>query len=175
VRENRGGRLITLPYGLPCGIQKGFTKEFYREESSAELWPVLRTLKIIKEEGIHLDTVNLVIPTLNDDPNDISNMCEWIVENLATDVPLHFTRFFPQYKLTHLSPTPINNLEKAREIALEVGLKYVYIGNVPGHEANSTYCPKCGQKVIHRFHYAVLKSDAEGGRCKFCGEEIPGI
>jgi predicted RNA-binding Zn-ribbon protein involved in translation (DUF1610 family) len=98
-----------------------------------------------------------------------------IAEEGRGDVPLHFTRFFPQYKLTHLSPTPINNLEKAREIALEVGLKYVYIGNVPGHEANSTYCPKCGQKVIHRFHYAVLKSDAEGGRCKFCGEEIPGI
>jgi len=102
-------------------------------------------------------------------------MCEWIVENLAADVPLHFTRFFPQYKLSHLPPTPIKTLEKAREIALDVGLKYIYIGNVPGHEANSTYCLKCGQKLIHRVHYTIIKNNAVGGRCKFCGERIPGV
>lgn len=154
---------------------KGFTEEFYRETSSAELWPVLRTLKIIGEEGVHLEIVNLVIPTLNDDPEDIRRMCEWIVENLGPDVPLHFTRFFPHYKMTHLPPTPIETLEKAREIALEAGLKYVYIGNVPGHEANSTYCPKCGRRLIHRIHYVVLESNVVNSRCKFCGHEIPGI
>jgi len=154
---------------------KGFTEEFYRKESSAELWPVLRTLKVIKEEGVHLEIVNLVIPTLNDSTRDIRMMCEWIAENLAIDVPLHFTRFFPQYKLTHLPPTPIKTLEKAREIAFEVGLKYIYIGNVPGHEANSTYCPKCGRMLIHRTHYMVIKNNTEVGRCKFCGERIPGV
>ncbi len=154
---------------------KGFTEEFYRRESSAELWPVLRTLKIIREEGVHLEIVNLVIPTLNDDPEDIRRMCEWIVENLGPDVPLHFTRFFPQYKMTHLPPTPIQTLERAREIALEAGLRYVYIGNVPGHAANSTYCPKCGRRLIHRVHYVVMENKVVDGKCPFCGHEIPGI
>lgn len=192
-REERGeGKLLTLfhtngslnPDPLRELLQymdgvtvdlKGFTDEFYERVSSAELEPVLRTLSIIKEEGVHLEIVNLVIPTLNDDLGDMGRMCEWIKENLGTDVPLHFTRFFPRYKMTHLPSTPIETLERAREIALEAGLKYVYIGNVPGHAANSTYCPKCGRRLIHRIHCTVLKNDAVGGRCKFCGERIPGV
>ena len=154
---------------------KGFNEEFYRETSSAELEPVLRTLKIVKEEGVWLEIVNLIIPTLNDDPGEIRAMCQWIKENLGEDIPLHFNRFFPHYKLTSLPPTPIETLERAREIALEVGLKYVYIGNAPGHVANSTYCPECGQRLIHRVHFMVLENNVVGGKCKFCGAEIPGI
>ena len=154
---------------------KGFTDEFYQGASSAELEPVLRTLKIIKEEGVWLEIVNLVIPTLNDDPEDIRAMCEWIKENLGPDVPLHFTRFFPAYRLTNLPPTPIETLEMAREIAVDVGLRYVYIGNAPGHKYNSTFCPKCGKVLIHRIHFMVLENNIEEGRCRFCGYEIPGI
>jgi len=154
---------------------KGFSDEFYQGASSAELEPVLRTLKIIKGEGVWLEIVNLVIPTLNDDAGMIREMCEWIKENLGPNVPLHFTRFFPAYRLTNLPPTPIETLEMAREIAVDVGLKYVYIGNAPGHKYNSTFCPKCGKALIHRIHFMVLENNIKGGRCGFCGYEIPGI
>jgi len=154
---------------------KGFSDEFYREVSSAELEPVLTSLKIVREEGVHLEIVNLVVPTLNDDPEMIRAMCRWIKANLGDDVPLHFTRFFPNYKLTHLPPTPVATLEMARRIAQEEGLKYVYIGNVPGHAADNTYCPRCGQVLIRRVHMAVLENNVVDGRCRFCGERIPGI
>jgi len=154
---------------------KGFSEEFYAEVSSARLEPVLTSLKIVKEEGVHLEIVNLVLPTLNDDPEMIRAMCQWIKDNLGEDVPLHFTRFFPNYRLTNLPPTPVETLEMAREIALDVGLQYVYIGNVPGHEANNTYCPKCGKLLIRRAYMAILENNIVNGRCKFCGHKIPGI
>jgi len=153
---------------------KGFSQRAY-DNSSAELEPVLRTLKIIKKEGKWLEIVNLVIPTINDDLEEIRKMCIWIRENLGVDVPLHFSRFFPAYRLTQLPPTPISTLEKAYEIARKVGLNYVSIGNVPGHKYNSTFCPKCGKKLIHRTHFMVLSNDIEDGKCRFCGQEIPGI
>jgi len=153
---------------------KGFSQRAY-DNSSAELEPVLRTLKIIKKEGKWLEIVNLVIPTINDDLEEIREMCIWIKENLGVDVPLHFSRFFPAYRLTQLPPTPISTLEKAYEIARKVGLNYVSIGNVPGHKYNSTFCPKCGKKLIHRTHFMVLSNDIEDGKCRFCGQKIPGI
>lgn len=153
---------------------KGFSQRAY-DNSSAELEPVLRTLKIIKEEGKWLEIVNLVIPTINDDLEEIRKMCIWIKENLGVDVPLHFSRFFPAYRLTQLPPTSISTLEKAYEIARKVGLNYVSIGNVPGHKYNSTFCPKCGKKLIHRTHFMVLSNDIEDGKCRFCGQKIPGI
>ena len=154
---------------------KAFTAEFYRQVSSSELWPVLRTLENIRQAGKHLEIVNLVIPTKNDDLDDIRQMCVWIKENLGDDVPLHFTRFSPAYKLTNLPPTPIKTLEAAAEIADEEGLQYAYVGNVPGHERNSTFCPQCGERIIPRMHFSVLSLDVEHGKCRFCGHEIPGI
>lgn len=153
---------------------KGFSKKAY-ENSSASLEPVLQALKIIKEEGIHLEIVNLVIPTINDSPEEIRKMCIWIKENLGKDVPLHFSRFSPSYRLTHLSATPIETLEKAYRIAKEAGLDYVTIGNVPGHVYNSTFCPNCGKRLIHRLHFSVLSNYVKDGFCKFCGHKIPGI
>jgi pyruvate formate lyase activating enzyme len=154
---------------------KGFTETFYREASSSQLAPVLRTLKHIKKSGRHLEVVNLVIPTLNDDMVKIKEMCVWIRENLGKDTPLHFTRFSPAYRLTHLPPTPIETLEKAWKIAQEEGLEYVYVGNVPGHEGNNTFCPQCHKKLIHRVHFAVLANEVKGGKCPSCGYPIPGI
>jgi len=154
---------------------KGFTKEFYTNVSSAQLEPVLRTLKIIHEEKVWLEIVNLVIPTLNDNPEDIKKMCLWIKENLGKDVPLHFTRFFPSYKLTSLSATPIETLEKAHKVAKDSGLEYVTIGNVPGHRYNSTFCPSCEKNIIHRIHFTILEKNIKDGKCKFCGSPIPGI
>ena len=154
---------------------KGFTPEFYQENCSGELEPVLRSLRLVKEEGIHLEIVNLVIPTLNDDTEKVKEMCLWIKENLGTDTPLHFSRFFPAYRLTKLSPTPVETLEQARDIALEIGLEYVYIGNVPGHLANNTFCPRCGEKLVGRKGLIVTENNLQGGRCPFCGYQIPGI
>jgi pyruvate formate lyase activating enzyme len=153
---------------------KGFTDQFYRQASGAELAPVLESLKIIKKEGVWLEIVNLVIPTLNDDLEDIRKMCTWIKENLGPEVPLHFSRFSPAYRLSELAPTPIKTLEKAHAIAAEVGLEYVTIGNVPGHRYNSTFCPQCHECIIQRSHFSVLDNHIQDGKCKFCAHQIPG-
>jgi pyruvate formate lyase activating enzyme len=151
-----------LPYLDAVKIDlKAFTEKFYREICSAELEPVLRTLKVLKEEGAFFEIVNLIIPTIKD--------------NLGEDVPLHFSRFTPAYKLTLLPATPVETLEKAVKIAQEVGLKYVYIGNVPGHKYNSTFCPKCKKRLIHRVHFSILSNNIKDGKCRFCQEEIHGI
>ena len=154
---------------------KGFTQEFYGNISSAELEPVLRTLKTIKEEKKWLEIVNLLIPGLNDNPANIKRMCLWINENLGDDVPLHFSRFFPNYKLTNIDATPIKSLEKAHQIAKDAGLKYVTIGNAPGHKLNSTFCPNCGKRIIHRVHFQVMENKVKNGKCQFCGYQISGI
>jgi len=154
---------------------KAFNQKFYQEISEARLAPVLETLQTIKGANKHLEIVNLVIPTLNDDLTEIKNMCRWIGQNLGKDTPIHFTRFSPSYKMTHLPLTPIKTLEEAREVARGEGINYVYIGNVMGHPGNSTYCPRCGQKLIERTHFIVLKNNVQKGRCPFCQEKIPGI
>jgi pyruvate formate lyase activating enzyme len=102
-------------------------------------------------------------------------MCIWIKENLGSYTPLHFSHFHPTYQPTSIPSTPLEKLEKAYRIAKEVGLEYVTIGNVPGHRYNSTFCPKCGKRLIHHMHFKVLGNDIEGGKCKFCGYRIPGI
>ena len=154
---------------------KAFTPAFYRQVSSSELEPVLRTLQQIQRSGVHLEIVNLLIPTLNDEMDDVRRMCQWIRDTLSPEVPLHVNRFHPAHKLTHLSPTPVETLEHAAHIADEEGLQYVYVGNYPGHERNSTFCPACGERIIARVHFAVLSLDVEKGRCRFCGHPIPGI
>ena len=154
---------------------KAFTEDFYQTVSLSALWPVLRTLENIHQAGKHLEIVNLVIPTFNDDLEEIRRMCRWILENLGDEVPLHFTRFSPAYQMTHLPPTPIETLEAALAVADAEGLQYVYIGNVPGHERNSTFCPGCGKRIIHRVHFSVLALDVDGDQCHFCGRRIPGV
>ncbi|MBU0549784.1 MAG: AmmeMemoRadiSam system radical SAM enzyme [Candidatus Omnitrophica bacterium] len=156
---------------------KGFSQKHYREIALGDLEAVLRTLKILKQEGVWVEITNLILPGFNDGEEEISKMCLWIRENLGEEVPVHFSRFWPMYKLLSLSPMPISTLQKARKIALDCGLKYVYLGNVtPGHSAENTFCPNCGNVVIKRNRYTILEVnlDAEGG-CKLCGEKIEGI
>ena len=153
---------------------KGFTADYYRDVSFARMTPVLETLERIKESGKWLEIVNLLVPTLNDDMVVIEEMCAWIRTNLGADVPVHFNRFSPAYRMKHLPPTPVKKLEQAHEIAIAEGIKFVYIGNVPGHKHNSTYCPKCGERIIHRTHFFVHSVELEAGKCRFCGEPIPG-
>lgn len=154
---------------------KGFTEDYYRQYCLGKLQPVLKSAKIMQEEGVWIELTNLILPTINDDMEKIREMCEWIIKNLGPDVPLYFSRFFPAYKMTHLPPTPVETLEKAREIAQKVGLHYVYIGNVPGHPAEHTYCPNCGRIIIQRVGFFVTSHNLYQDKCPFCGEKIPGI
>ena len=154
---------------------KGFSEEFYRTVCEAELAPVLATLKTLKQNGVWLEITNLVIPGYNDDPKMIGEMCHWVRTNLGAETPLHFSRFFPLYKMLSVPPTPVKTLERAREIALKEGLKYPYVGNVPGHAGNSTFCPKCRVVVIRRSGFSVLGMNLKGGRCGSCGEKIDGL
>ena len=126
-----------------CVDLKGFTEEFYRDLVGATLAPVLETLKIFRKQGVHLEIVNLVIPQFNDNPKDLEKMCAWIRDELGPLTPLHFSRFYPLYKMKQHYPTPVSTLEKAREIALKTGLKYVYLGNIPQNPAENTYCHNC--------------------------------
>jgi pyruvate formate lyase activating enzyme len=154
---------------------KGFTEEFYRKNCVATLKPVLSALKTIKESGVWLEIVNLVIPSLNDGEKDLAAMCRWIAGNLGISVPVHFSRFIPMYRLKNLPPTPVRTLERAREIAKSEGLQYAYIGNVHGHPGESTACPKCGKIIIARAGFTVKAMNLRSGKCAFCGVPIPGI
>lgn len=158
-----------------CIDLKGFTDEYYRELTEGTLSPVLATLKQLKDRKVHTEIVNLVVPGKNDDMRQIRAMCRWIKSELGPEVPLHFTRFVPLYKLKSLSPTPVPTLEQARSTALEEGLHYVYIGNVPGHEAEHTICPQCKTRVIERIGYRVQASQLQDGKCAKCSLPIPGI
>jgi pyruvate formate lyase activating enzyme len=153
---------------------KFFNDEMYRKITTASLKPILDALVLAKEMDVWLEITNLVIPTLNDDMNEIRKMCKWIKENLGDDVPLHFSRFYPHYLLRNLPPTPYSTLKRAYQVAKEVGLKFVYIGNVFGAKEESTYCPSCNRVLIKRVGYQILEYNIVKGRCKFCKEEIPG-
>ena len=158
---------------------KAFTDRFYRELCGAEgLAPVLRTIETVAASGVWLEVVNLVIPTWNDSEAEARAMARWLVKSVGKDVPLHFTRFHPTYKLRDLPVTPVKTLERMREAALAEGLRFVYIGNVPGHEGENTRCPSCGKVVIRRLGQSVVECDLEvrDGRasCGSCGAAIAG-
>lgn len=154
---------------------KGYDKAFYRQVCGGELEPVLETIETIHETGTHLEIVNLVVPTLNDDLDQLRELARWIVSDVSRDVPLHFSRFYPQYKLENLPPTPVETLEEARRTAMEEGMRFVYIGNVAGHPGNHTYCPACGEVLIERVGFSVRGHHVEEGKCGFCGAPIPGV
>ena len=153
---------------------KGFTEDFYSRICSGSLRPVLNALVVLKEEGVWLEITNLVIPTLNDDLKNIREMSRWIVKNLGADVPIHFSRFFPHYKLTNLPPTPLETLEAVRKTAMDAGLKFVYIGNIR-HEGENTFCPKCRKVLIERMGYFVKQNHIANGKCTFCNTSIAGV
>ena len=154
---------------------KGFTENFYRELCGGELSPVLETLKTLKKEKVHLEITTLIIPTKNDEMSVIKEMCVWIKKELGEDTPIHFSRFYPLYKLKTLPPTPVSTLEMAREVALSAGLEYVYVGNIPGHAGENTFCPKCKKMVIQRTGYMVGEIHLKDGKCRYCGKPISGI
>jgi len=153
---------------------KSFDDRTYRCLNGGTLKPVLNTLKTLSEAGVWLEVLTLVVPTYVDDLDMVKRMCGWILEQLGPDYPLHFSRFWPQYKLTRLPPTPISTLELFRDTALKQGIHYVYIGNVPGHEGCNTYCHNCKKMLVERKGYFISQFHIEEGRCRFCKTRIPG-
>lgn len=154
---------------------KSFREQYYREVCDGELRPVLDTLLMLARNSIWIEIVYLVVPTLNDGDAEFRELGAWCVDNLGPQVPMHFSRFTPQYRLKNLPPTPLATLEKAKKIYEDAGGQYVYIGNVPGHDAENTYCPACGKLLIKRRMYAVELDGFRGGRCPNCNGIVPGI
>ena len=153
---------------------KGFDDVFYRKQTTAWLQPVLDTLKILKENGVWLEITNLLIPGLNDDFDKIKKMAMWIKGNLGDEIPLHFTAFYPAYKMTDRAPTPPKLVRKARELALKLGLKFVYTGNIADEEGSTTFCPSCGEPIIRRAGFMIVENKLKDGKCP-CGQKIPGV
>jgi len=153
---------------------KSFSDDFYVRICSGRLKPVLDSLIILKQENVWLEITNLVIPTLNDNMKEIREMSRWILKNLGPDVPIHFSRFFPQYKLKNLPPTPLETLTEARKAAMEIGLRFVYVGNIR-HEGENTSCYKCGKVLIERVGFFVKQNNVSKEKCRFCGTAISGV
>ncbi|HPO16622.1 MAG TPA: AmmeMemoRadiSam system radical SAM enzyme [Candidatus Hydrogenedentes bacterium] len=154
---------------------KSMSEEFYRDICSATLAPVLNTCVQAKGLGCHIEIIHLVIPTLNDTDDGFKKLAKWIVENLGKETPLHFSRFFPQYNMRHLPPTPDETLDRACAIAKSEGILYFYQGNVQNHHNENTVCPKCGQLLIERVGYRILQNTLSNGKCPACGTEIYGV
>jgi pyruvate formate lyase activating enzyme len=153
---------------------KAFTEKFYREMCDGKLKPVLDTLLVLKDEGTWFEIVVLLIPTLNDGKEEINRMTRWIVKELGPNVPVHFSRYYPTFMLKNIPPTPPDTLRRAREIAMDNGVKFSYIGNLVS-DAENTYCPSCGKVLIERLQYNVNVTGMNKNRCKYCNEVIPGI
>ena len=132
-------------------------------------------LRRLSEAVKGLEIVVLLLPTLNDSADEVRDLARWVKGTLGTDVPVHFTRFHPTYRLTNLPPTPLASLERAWAIARGEGLDFVYLGNLPGHPAESTSCPGCGTRLIRRVGFTVIENLLASGRCPKCGRAIPGV
>ena len=156
---------------------KAFTERFYQQLCSAHLQPVLDTLIYLKHEtNVWFEITNLLIPGENDSDQELHEMTQWVVENLGPDVPMHFSAFHPDYKMLNTPRTPAKSLVRAREIALQNGVRYAYTGNVHDERGDSTYCHACGTRLIGRDWYVMTAWNlAEGGRCPECGTQCAGI
>jgi pyruvate formate lyase activating enzyme len=156
---------------------KSFDDRIYGDLNQGKLEPILSTLKTLKREGVWFEVTNLIVPTYTDKLEVIRRMCDWMVEKLGEDCPLHFSRFHPRHKLTHLPPTPVEKLKDARSIARQSGLRYVYIGNCHEDEvadAQTTFCPECEEPVIERGNYTAREVNFDEGKCASCGTPIEG-
>lgn len=153
---------------------KGFTEDFYFKLAKIKNFkPVLEAAERAKKKwNMHVEVITLIIPTMNDDDAQLKGIADWIVEKLGPETPWHVTRFMPYLEYSHLPPTPIETLEKARKIGFEAGLEFVYIGNVPGDPGENTYCPKCKKLLIERVGYQTEVKHVAAGKCEFCKTDL---
>ena len=155
---------------------KSISDDFYRKITGAWLKPVLETIKTLHEKRVWLELTNLIIPGYNDSLEEIKKLIAWVKDNVGLDVPLHFTAFYPCYKMLDVQPTPLDILVKARKLAMQAGLHYVYTGNLPDEEGLTTFCPKCKKALIKRQgFFGISENNIVKGRCKFCKEKIVGV
>ncbi|OFY65125.1 MAG: AmmeMemoRadiSam system radical SAM enzyme [Bacteroidetes bacterium RBG_13_43_22] len=154
---------------------KSFNDSTYLKLTGGKLQPVLDALKIYKDMGVWLEITHLIVPTWTDNTDETGRMCKWLSENGFRETPLHFSRFYPTHKLEQLPPTPVEVLRNAARIASGEGLKYVYIGNVPGSEMSDTKCPSCGTTVVARQGYRIVINNISGGKCNNCKNTIDGV
>jgi pyruvate formate lyase activating enzyme len=154
---------------------KGFSEESYATLNAGRLAPVLAALRMLSERNVWFEMTALIVPTYSDDMDAVKRMCGWIVKNIGRDHPLHFSRFSPKYRLTHLPMTSISFLEEARKAAIAEGLHYVYVGNVPPSDSSHTYCPSCRKRIVSRMGFGTGDINIKGGACAFCGYTIAGV
>lgn len=151
---------------------KAFSEDFYRKICGAHLQPVLDSAVVARECGLHVETVTLVIPGLNDSPEEMDDLIRWVVEHLGPETPMHFTRFHPDYRMLDRSPTPVARLERLYERARELGVRFPYLGNVVTHRYEHTYCPVCGALLIERSGFSSRVLGLTNHTCNACGEQI---
>jgi pyruvate formate lyase activating enzyme len=164
------------PYADAINVDlKAFRDEFYKTYCQARLKPVLNNLKTIKEIGWWLEVTTLVIPGLNDSQAELQELANFLAHELGPEVPWHISRFHPAYKMQDRGPTPVSTLEMAYDIGKQAGLDYVYLGNVPGHSSETTFCPRCKEPVIKRRAFTLGPSHMQGNTCGNCGAKIPGV
>lgn len=154
---------------------KSFDQDIYKEISNGRLSTVLHTIKSLKEAGVWIEVTYLIVPGWTDEIEQITEMCQWFIDNDLEDVPLHFSRFFPSYELTDINPSPRSSMSRAWEIAKEKGLKHVYQGNISGTGKEHTYCSSCQRMVIQRSGFAVDEVLVKNGKCLHCGKPVEGV
>ena len=153
---------------------KSFDDKFYKEMCGARLEPVLKSIETMKHMGIWVEVTTLIIPGYNDSESALREIAKFLI-SIDPNIPWHVTRFYPTYRLTNVAITPVKTLQKAREIGLNEGLKYVYTGNIPGHEGENTYCHNCGKLLVERQGFYVSQLNIKDGLCIYCKANIPGI
>lgn len=154
---------------------KAFKKETYKKIMKADLNGVMDSIAYIKKLNIWIEITTLIVPQMNDDEKELKDIAEFIA-SVGKEIPWHISRFHPQYKMLDLPPTPIEIMQKAYELGKKAGLKYVYMGNIPGSDSENTFCWKCGEKLIERFGFSIGKNKlAQGNSCPKCGSKIDGI
>ncbi len=153
---------------------KGFSDAFYKTLSGVPRWrEILDVAKRAKDKWrMHIEVVTNIIPTMNDDDKQLEGIARWIHDALGELTPWHVTRFYPHHRLTHLPPTPPETIDRACEIGRKAGLKFIYAGNVPGHESESTRCYNCGKTVVKRRGYDTEVTGLDGSKCKYCGAAL---
>jgi pyruvate formate lyase activating enzyme len=167
---------MIAPYLDAANIDlKSFNDQFYRNICGASLQPVLDSIKLYKELGIWVELTTLVIPTLNDTEQELQQIAEFINDEVGENTPWHVSAFYPMYKLPDLPRTPAHILRKAREIGMEAGLKYVYLGNMFGEAGENTFCPECGKMLIQRLGYRMQENKIVNSNCSYCGTKIDGV
>jgi len=167
---------MAAPYLDAANVDlKSYSNDFYKTYCEAKLEPVKETLRLMKSLGIHLEITTLLIPGLNDEAAELEGLAAFIANELGKDTPWHISRFHPTYKMTNRPRTPVETIQKAREVGIKAGLRYVYTGNLPGDAGENTYCYNCGEILIERYGFHIAKNRIQNSRCSFCNTVIDGV